>query len=109
MPKCKITVLKKLIDEDLAREYCLNETGVCNAFEVGQEFIAEYPQKEPDDFPCAGAWSDISNFVFVLLSGGNFGPSGLKWMKNDRTMITCCSDGVRPVIFKIERIEKNTE
>jgi uncharacterized repeat protein (TIGR04076 family) len=108
MPQCKITVLKKMLDEDLAKEYCLNETSVCNAFEVGQEFIAKFPQKEPDDFPCSGAWSNISDFVFVLLSGGNFGPSRWKWMKNDRTMISCCSDGVRPVIFKIEFVEENT-
>ncbi|MBS5078384.1 MAG: TIGR04076 family protein [Veillonella sp.] len=24
------------------------------------------------------------------------------WMKNENEMITCCSDGTRPVIFKIE-------
>lgn len=42
---CKITVLKKLFDGDLAKKYCLNETSVCYAFEVGQEFIAKYPQK----------------------------------------------------------------
>ncbi len=106
MQQCKITVLRKTIDEELAKEYCLNETGVCTAFEVGQEFIAKYPQKEPDNFPCSGAWSSISDFVFVLLSGGNFGPSSWKWMKDDRTMICCCPDGVRPVIFKIEVMEQ---
>ena len=26
-------------------------------------------------------------------------------MKEENTMITCCSDGTRPVIFKIERID----
>ena len=35
--------LKKTLDKDLAKEYCLNETGVCDAFEIGQEFIAQYP------------------------------------------------------------------
>ena len=40
------------------------------------------------------------------------GPKGLQggsimkgWMKEENTMITCCSDGTRPVIFKIERID----
>lgn len=108
MPQCKITVLKKLLDEELAREYCLTETGVCDLFEVGQEFIARYPQKEPENFPCSGAWSNISNLVFVLLSGGGFGPSNWKWMKDERTMISCCSDGVRPVIFKLELMEEET-
>ena len=27
------------------------------------------------------------------------------WMKDERVMITCCSDGTRPVIFKIERLD----
>ena len=26
-------------------------------------------------------------------------------MKNENEMITCCSDGTRPVIFKIERVD----
>ena len=27
------------------------------------------------------------------------------WMNDERVMITCCSDGTRPVIFKIERMD----
>ena len=27
------------------------------------------------------------------------------WRKDENVMITCCSDGTRPVIFKIERID----
>ena len=27
------------------------------------------------------------------------------WMNDERVMIACCSDGTRPVIFKIERID----
>ena len=27
------------------------------------------------------------------------------WMRDDNAMITCCNDGTRPVIFKIERID----
>lgn len=28
------------------------------------------------------------------------------WVKKENTMIACCSDGTRPVIFKIERIDE---
>ncbi|MCG8569960.1 MAG: TIGR04076 family protein [Spirochaetes bacterium] len=105
MTQCKITVLKKLFHQDLAQEYCLKETSACSVFEVGQEYIAKYSMKEPDNFPCSGAWSDISKLVFVLMQGGSFGPSTWGWMKDDKTMISCCSDGVRPVIFKIELIK----
>lgn len=27
------------------------------------------------------------------------------WMETENEMIACCSDGTRPVIFKIERID----
>ena len=27
------------------------------------------------------------------------------WMERENEMICCCSDGTRPVIFKIERID----
>lgn len=27
------------------------------------------------------------------------------WMENENEMITYCSDGTRPVIFKIERVD----
>jgi copper chaperone CopZ len=27
------------------------------------------------------------------------------WMNDERIMIACCSDGTRPVIFKIERMD----
>ena len=27
-------------------------------------------------------------------------------MKEENTMIACCSDGTRPVIFKIERLDE---
>jgi len=31
------------------------------------------------------------------------------WMKNENEMIACCSDGTRPVIYKIERIDYEEE
>lgn len=103
MTQCKITVLKKTLHEDLADEFCQGEVQACDRCVVGEEFITQ-SVKEPEGFPSSGAWASISNMVFVLLQGGNFGPSSWNWMKNDETMITCCSDGVRPVIFKLERI-----
>jgi uncharacterized repeat protein (TIGR04076 family) len=43
----------------------------------------------------------------VLLTGGNFSRGVFDgWMKDDRTMIGCCTDGVRPVIFRIEKIDE---
>ena len=31
------------------------------------------------------------------------------WTNDEKMMIACCSDGTRPVIFKIERIDVEVE
>ena len=45
--------------------------------------------------------------VAVLLARGNFS-RGLfdGWMKKDRTIIGYCTDGIRPVIFRVEGIDE---
>lgn len=101
--KCKITVLKTNLDKELANEYCINEVTTCPLFNEGQEFIAEF--EKPEGF-CDWAWNDIYRFVAVLLAGGNFSKGNFNgWMKDDKTMIACCTDAIRPVTFKIERME----
>ena len=40
--------------------------------------------------------------MYTALQGGSIMH---KWTNDDRMMITCCNDGTRPVIFKIERID----
>ena len=103
-PKCKITVLKKNLYEDLAKEYCQNNVTSCPAFSEGQEFITGF--EKPEGF-CDWAWNDIHKFVTVLFSGGNFSEGIFDgWMKDDKTMIVCCTDAIRPVTFKIERIDE---
>ena len=44
----------------------------------------------------------ISRYIYAGLQGGSIMKG---WMKEENTMITCCNDGTRPVIFKIERID----
>ncbi len=101
-PKCKITVLKRDLKEDLAQEYCQNEVTACPAFSEGQEFIAGF--EKPEGF-CDWAWNDIHKIVAVLLSGGNFSKGHFEgWMNDDKIMLACCTDAIRPVTFKIERI-----
>ena len=48
------------------------------------------------------AWDAISRYVYTALQGGSIMH---KWTNDERMMITCCNDGTRPVIFKIERID----
>ena len=51
---------------------------------------------------CGEAWDAISRYVYTALQGGSI---MYKWTNDGRMMITCCNDGTRPVIFKIERID----
>lgn len=104
MANCKITVLKRTLNEEIAKEYCKNEFTPCPKFKEGQEFMSIRFEK-PEGF-CSWAWCDISKYVTVLLSNGNFA-EGLYdgWMKDKNIAIACCTDAMRPVIFKLEKIE----
>ncbi len=99
MPKMKITVLKRMFNQDLADEYCQPDTELCPRFTEGQEFTVE-GLKQPEGF-CDWAWNDIHKCYMTLLFGGGFTP----WMKDDNNIIACCTDGIRPVVFNLERIE----
>jgi len=99
MPKCKITVLKRLVHQDLVDKYM--EPGAatlpCPCFTQGQEFIVD---GQPGEDFCNAAWNDIYKAYTTLVRGGSFAP----WMKDDDKVIVCCSDGIRPVFFKLERV-----
>jgi uncharacterized repeat protein (TIGR04076 family) len=101
-PTCKITVLKTLRHEDLEEEYRKDDVprGPCRFFTVGQEFIVNYLAEKPADFQCDWAWHDIHKVLMTLMLKGDFGT----WMKDKNTFITCCTDGTKPVVFKVERL-----
>ena len=93
----KITILKKHLHEDLLTDYAEEIWQPCDLFEIGQEFIVHQMQM-PRGF-CSWAWVDIQGYIMTLSRGGNM--FGVK----PGTFITCCTDGFRPVIFKLERID----
>jgi uncharacterized repeat protein (TIGR04076 family) len=99
MPKVKITVLKRMFNQDLADEYCQPGTALCPRFFEGQEFIVE-GLTQPEGF-CDWAWNDIHKCYLTLLFGGSFS----RWMKADKNIVACCTDGIRPVVFNLERID----
>ena len=55
---------------------------------------------------CSEAWDAISRYVYTALQGGSIMKG---WTNDEKMMIACCSDGTRPVIFKIERIDEEVE
>ena len=133
--KVKVTVLDKKLFPELQRQFCADPlSGKCPCYYVGDEFVFER-NEEKDDFwhmgegtlvksgepdkdltrspstthcgakgvpHCSEAWDAISRYIYTGLQGGSIMRG---WMNDDRVMIACCSDGTRPVIFKIERID----
>ena len=88
---CKITVLKKTIHNDLYKDIRGEEGKPCGVFEEGQEFILTSPYKPPEGF-CQWAWADIRHFILGA------------WFGREDATVACCTDGFRPVLFKVERI-----
>jgi len=98
MEKIKITVLRRTINEDFAKKYSKHKIELCPKNTEGQVYISIDGAK-PENF-CDFAWIDIYKYVFALLFKGNFD----MWMRDLSTVITCCTDGIRPVFYKIERM-----
>lgn len=108
MKSVKITVVKRLNmdeihgDSDLGCSAELDS--LCPAFREGQEFIiSKEGAGEPEGF-CSGAWADIFRHTRVLMWGGHY-----PWMNEDGKYLACCTDGFRPVIFRLERLEEDAE
>ena len=101
MQKCKITVLKTHFDEELAKEYGAKNIGKCPLHEVGQIYFADYAK--PENF-CDEAWKAIYQYVFALSHGSGVFYNG-SWIEKLGVAICSCNDGIRPVIFKVEREE----
>ena len=101
MKKCKITVMKKVLHQDLIDVYESPIEHACDV-EVGQVFISESGAK-PDGL-CQSAWESMQAFVAELAKGGGNFYDG--WMKDEKSAMISCNDGFRPVSFYIQTIEE---
>ncbi len=107
MKKCKITVLKTTLDKKLAEEYGVPGLGACPMMKEGQVFYADYAK--PEGF-CDEAWKAIYQYVFALSHGAGDGVFYYgDWIRKPGVAICSCNDGLRPVIFKIEATEEESE
>ncbi len=125
--KVKMTVIDKKLYPELQAQYCADpNAGACPCYQVGDEFVFERYQTADDfwhmgvnslrqaagvpeqtaggpDMPhCSEAWDAVARYIYTGLQGGSIMRG---WMNDERVMITCCSDGTRPVIFKLERMD----
>lgn len=125
--KVRLTVIDKKLFPELIAQYCADKNhGACSRYNVGDVFEF-YRDGERDDFNrcglntlvytnadpntvaggpkmphCSELWDAISRYIYAGLQGGSIMEG---WMEHENEMIACCSDGTRPVIFKIERID----
>lgn len=107
MKKCKITVLKKTFEEELAKEYGVPNLGPCPMLKEGQVFYADYAK--PEGF-CDEAWKAIYQYVFALSHGADRETFYFNdWIRTPGVAICSCNDGLRPVILKIEATDENSE
>jgi len=90
--RCKITVLRKAFNEDLYRQYPYGAASPCGRFEEGQVFITDNRWDPPEGF-CQWAWGDLRPMIQGIHGGHSV------------ILISCCTDGLRPVTFKLERID----
>ena len=90
--------MKRVQTGDILKEYGKETVeSECPMVTEGQEFfVKEFAM--PEGF-CPWAWADIHRDVAVLATGGDF-----FWIKKSGTVVSCCTDGLRPVIFKLERV-----
>lgn len=99
MKKIRIKVLKTLVQKEF-QPYCKTPIEQCPCFSEGQTFETTY--EKPEGF-CDWAWNDLHAYIAVFLTGGQFTDGIFEdWMKDKDTMIACCTDGIRPVIFELK-------
>ncbi len=101
--QCKITVLKRTLDKELAEEYGAEGLSLCPFMEDGQVFYADF--RKPEGF-CDEAWKSIYQYAFALAHGAGDEEFYFNdWTKDPGVAIACCNDGLRPVVFKMEAVD----
>ncbi len=107
MKKVKITVIRKMFNEDMVREYGADNLTACPMLREGQVFYADYAKPEG---LCDEAWKAIYQYVFALAHGaGNETFYYGDWIRKPGVAICSCNDGLRPVIFKLETTDEESK
>ncbi len=107
MPRCRVTVLRRECYADIQGRYLDDpESGPCPRFTEGQQFMVDgaacYSMTGKGMEICPMAKKCIADHVSRLHSNELAGRCGESTA--DKAVIACCSDGTRPVIFKIEPV-----
>ncbi|MFC2013187.1 TIGR04076 family protein [Chloroflexota bacterium] len=98
----KITVIKKVNTNDLYENKLPCKIAdwqerECPLFNVGDEYVVKEDGFCPQGF-CGWAFADIQRDVVHMLFEGSY-----PWIEDKGVCISCCTDGLRPVFFKLEK------
>ena len=99
--RVKITVMRRFAPSEVFTKSPVSPVEpleACKVYSDGQEFTIEADGRMPEGF-CTSAWNTIYPMVRTLSFGGN-----PPWYKEKGVAVECCTDGLRPVIFKLEKI-----
>jgi uncharacterized repeat protein (TIGR04076 family) len=108
MTKVKIEVIKRFSPEDVfgvnhnQRTLSGKPITVCNKLREGDEFIVDDIEAIPEGF-CGWAWRDIYKDLSVLFFDGNF------YRPEKGVAYVSCTDGRKPVVFKLTRADNGIE
>ncbi|MFC2079648.1 TIGR04076 family protein [Candidatus Bipolaricaulota bacterium] len=98
MAQAAITVLQSTVFRDLAEQQLPQDAWEqvipCEFFHPGQSFLVDDDSALPGGF-CPTAWHDLRGKI----------ASALRDDDPLTPLIVCCMDGLRPVTFRIERLE----
>ncbi len=103
-PKCKITVIKRSLNQDIIDTYMKKEmqnSELCSTFKEGDKFFVDSAFHMPENF-CHWAWADIRKDIIAVINGAQY-----PWFKQKGITISGCSDWFKPVLFKIEKLGSN--
>lgn len=100
----KITVVKTIAPEDVFRgeipDHLPEESrSACSKHTVGDTFTSR-THECPEGF-CNWAYADIQKDIADLELDSPYYDT---WMKGERVQYVSCTDGMRPVVFRLERI-----
>jgi len=102
MAKVRITVVKAFSNEDVfGGDLPPNwkvAVSVCEDHWFGQEFF--FDGTTCPEGLCPWAFADIFRDILHLWKGGDF-----PWVGKPGVMYSACTDGTKPVVFKLERVE----
>lgn len=101
MKKVKITVLERTYNEKLAKEYGIENLPKCPLHPEGQVFI--YSGGKPAGL-CDEAWTCFEKYVFAL--SHEVKEFWGDWIPSADITVNSCNDGLRPVIFKLEKLDE---